>query len=90
MRAMTRTVFQDLKIASKFPLIGSLDKLLGLVCGAAKGILICWIVLAVVSMVVIPNANVDFASMIQESQLLTWLQNNNYILKMFVGKAIVL
>lgn len=89
-RVLVWVVDKVLGIASKFPLIGSLDKLLGLVCGAAKGILICWIVLAVVSMVVIPNANVDFASMIQESQLLTWLQNNNYILKMFVGKAIVL
>lgn len=79
-----------LGIASKLPIIGSLDKLLGLACGAAKGILICWIVLAVVSVAVIPNANVDFASMIQQSQLLTWLQNNNYILKMFVGESLVL
>ena len=79
-----------LGIASKLPIIGSLDKLLGLACGAAKGILICWIVLAVVFVAVIPNANVDFASMIQQSQLLTWLQNNNYILKMFVGESLVL
>lgn len=79
-----------LGIASKLPIIGSLDKLLGLACGAAKGILICWIVLAVVSVAVIPNANVDFVTMIQESQLLTWLQNNNYILKMFVGESLVL
>lgn len=79
-----------LGIASKLPIIGSLDKLLGLACGVAKGILICWIVLAVVSVAVIPNANVDFVTMIQESQLLTWLQNNNYILKMFVGESLVL
>lgn len=79
-----------LGIASKLPIIGSLDKLLGLACGAAKGILVCWIVLAVVSVAVIPNVNVDFASMIQQSQLLTWLQNNNYVLKMFVGESLVL
>lgn len=74
-----------LGIASKLPVIGSLDKLLGFACGAAKGVLLSWVVLAVLSVVVIPNVNLDVATLIQESQLLTWLQNNNFILKMFVG-----
>lgn len=84
-RILVWVIDKVLGIASKLPIIGSLDKLLGFVCGAAKGILLCWIILAVLSVAVIPNVDINFAMLIQESQLLTWLQENNFILKMFVG-----
>lgn len=73
-----------LGIAAKLPIIGSVDKLLGLLCGGAKGLLICWIVLAVVSVMAVSGGNAELASYIAESQLLTWIQDNNFILKMFV------
>ena len=84
-RILVWLVDKVLGLASKLPIIGSLDKLLGFVSGGAKGILLCWIVLAVVSVVAIPNVNIDFSVLIAESQLLTWLQNNNFILKIFVA-----
>lgn len=74
-----------LGIASKLPIIGSADKLLGVVCGGAKGMLICWIVLAVISVMALSSANTELASCITESQLLTWMQDNNFILKMFTS-----
>ncbi len=73
-----------LGIASKLPIIGSADKLLGILCGGIKGVLICWIVLAVVSVLAISGANTEIASYIAQSQFLTWMQDHNYILKMFV------
>lgn len=72
-----------LGLASKLPIIGSLDKLLGILCGAANGLLTSWIILAIVPMLTIPGINIDFAACIEQSQLLTWMQQNNFILKMF-------
>jgi len=73
-----------LGVASKLPIIGPADKILGLVCGGAKGMLICWIVLAVVYVMALTGTNTEFVSYITESQLLSWMQENNFVLKMFV------
>lgn len=89
-RILVWVVDMVLGIASKLPIIGSVDRLLGFVCGGARGILFSWIVLTVVSLAVIPNLDVDFVSMIAQSQLLTWLQENNFILRMFAGGRIFL
>ena len=74
-----------LGIASKLPIIGSVDKLLGVLCGGAKGIILCWIVLAVVPVVAVSSGNAELASYISQSQLLTWMQDNNLFLKMFIA-----
>ena len=75
-----------LGIASKLPLIGSVDKLLGIVCGGIKGVLICWVILTVVYVLSFTGANTELAGFIAESQLLSWLQENNYILKIVMPK----
>lgn len=74
-----------LGIASKLPLIGPLDKLLGLVCGAGKGLIWCWVILAVVSVLALTGTNTELAAYVSESQLLTWLQENNILLNLIVG-----
>lgn len=71
-----------LGIASKLPLIGSVDKILGVACGGIKGILICWVILTVVYVLAFTGVNTELAGFIADSQLLSWLQENNYILKM--------
>ena len=74
-----------LGIAAKLPIIGSLDKVLGVLCGGAKGLLVCWLLLAVVGVLSITGANTDLAAYITQSQFLTWMQDNNFILNMFVA-----
>lgn len=82
-RIATLIIDAILGLASKLPIIGSLDKLLGILCGAANGLLTSWIILAIVPMLTIPGISIDFAACIEQSQLLTWMQQNNFILKMF-------
>ena len=74
-----------LGIASKLPIIGSVDKVLGIACGGVKGLLICWMLLAVVSLLALTGSNTEWATYITQSELLTWMQENNFILKMFVA-----
>ena len=73
-----------LGIASKLPLIGPLDKILGLACGAGKGLIWSWIVLAIVSVLALTGVNTELAGYIAESQILTWLQENNVILNLLI------
>ncbi len=72
-----------LGIASKLPIIGSMDKLLGLLCGGVKGLLLSWLVLTVITVLAYTGTNMEWVSYISESQFLSWLQENNFILKMF-------
>lgn len=73
-----------LGIASKLPLIGPLDKILGLACGAGKGILWSWILLTIVSIMAITGTNTEWVGYVTDSQLLTWLQENNMILNLLI------
>ena len=73
-----------LGIASKLPLIGPLDKILGLACGAGKGLIWSWIVLTIVSVLALTGINTEWAAYISQSELLVWLQNNNMILKLLM------
>ncbi len=71
-------------IASKLPLIGPLDKMFGFVCGLGKGVIWSWVVLIIVSVLALTGTNTEWASYIAESQLLTWLQDNNVILNLLI------
>ncbi len=73
-----------LGIASKLPLIGPLDKVLGLACGAGKGLIWSWLVLTIVSVLALTGVNTEWAAYISQSEILTWLQNNNMILKLII------
>lgn len=74
-----------LGIVSKLPLIGPIDKVLGIACGGVKGIIWCWIILAVVSVLALTGTNTEFAGYISQSELLTWLQNNNLLLNLILS-----
>ena len=73
-----------LGIASKLPLIGPLDKVLGLACGAGKGLIWSWIVLTIVSVLALTGINTEWVAYISQSEFLVWLQNNNMILKLLM------
>ena len=74
-----------LGVVSKLPLIGPMDKLLGIACGAGKGLIWCWVILAVVSVLALTGTNTEFAAYISQSEILTWLQDNNLLLNLIVN-----
>lgn len=74
-----------LTIIGKLPLIGPLDKMLGLVCGIGNGFILSWLVLAGVSVLAFTGTNTELAGYIAQSQLLTWLQDNNVLLNLIVA-----
>ena len=74
-----------LGVVAKLPLIGPMDKLLGIVCGGVKGLIWCWVILAVVSVLALTGTNAELAAYISQSELLTWLQNNNLLLNVIAG-----
>lgn len=81
-RLVVRIIDGVLGIASKLPLIGSVDKLLGALLGVAKGLVWCWIVLAIVTILALTGTNTELLAMVNESEALTWLYENNIIIKM--------
>ena len=72
-------------IVGKLPLIGPMDKLLGIACGGAKGLIWCWVILAVVSILALTGTNTELAAYIAQSELLTWLQDNNLLLNIIAS-----
>lgn len=74
-----------LGIVAKLPLIGPMDKLLGIACGGVKGLIWCWVILAVVSVLALTGTNTEFAAYIAQSELLTWLQDNNMLINLIAG-----
>ena len=74
-----------LGVVKKLPLIGPMDKVLGLACGAGKGLIWCWVILAVVSVLALTGTNTELAAYISQSELLTWLQDNNLLLNLILN-----
>ena len=72
-------------IVGKLPLIGPMDKLLGIACGGVKGVIWCWVILAVVSVLALTGTNTELAGYIAQSKLLTWLQDNNLLLNVIAS-----
>lgn len=85
LRIVMKLVELTLTIIGKLPLIGPLDKLLGAVFGVGNGLILNWLLLAVVSVSALSGANTEFATYISQSELLTWLQENNLLLNLIVN-----
>ena len=67
------------KLAAKLPLIRFVDKLLGLVFGAAEVVLILWTVYTFVMMMDMGAIGQMILSYTEDSAVLTWLYERNYI-----------
>ena len=74
-----------LGVVGKLPLIGPMDKLLGIACGGVKGLIWCWVILAVVSVLALTGTNTELVGYIAQSEILTWLQDNNLLLNIIVS-----
>ena len=74
-------VLKSVKALSKLPVINVADSMLGLVLGACKTVAIIWIVFLIVSEGYFPEVSSKIMEDVSNSQILTWLYDNNFLLK---------
>lgn len=73
-----------LKVVEKLPLIGEINRLLGLFAGLVKGILIIWLAFAIIAMAGTTDIGIALISYIYESPLLIWVYENNFVLTLLM------
>lgn len=73
-----------LKVVEKLPLIGGINRLLGLFAGVVKGILIIWLAFAIIAMAGTTDIGIALISYIYESPLLIWVYENNFVLTLLM------
>ncbi len=74
-----------LDLVAKLPLIGQANTLLGIVAGAIKGLVWCWVVLTVIAMLAYTGANTELIALVNESPILIWLYEKNPIMGVLSG-----
>lgn len=72
-------------LATNLPLIGQADKFLGLALGLIKGILLTWILMTMITFGAMINGDFSIITTIHESQILTWLYENNIVLNFIMN-----
>ena len=75
-----RLVIGMLGFIDKIPLVGKTNHLLGGVVGAGVGILAIWILFAVITLLYNTSFGASCLDSIAESDILTWLYDNNLLL----------
>lgn len=84
-----RVAFMALDIVSKLPIINGINKLAGMVVGLVEGVLVMWVIFITLTIFInTPYGQSGFA-MINESQILTFLYNNNYLLKIITSVLVM-
>lgn len=73
-----------LKVVEKLPLIGGINRILGLFAGLVKGILIIWLAFAIIAMAGTTDIGIALISYIYESPLLIWVYENNFVLTLLM------
>ena len=79
-----RLIGMVLKIVSRLPVIKTLNKMGGALVGAVLGVIVAWIVLAVL-VIFFSQGGTDWADTVDKSTLAKFLQENNIIFKIVVG-----
>ena len=74
-------VLKSVKALAKLPVISVADSVLGLILGAGKAIMIVWIAFLIVSEGFFPSFSTKVMEDVSGSQVLTWLYENNFLLK---------
>lgn len=74
-------VLKSVKALAKLPVISVADSILGLILGAGKAIMIVWIAFLIVSEGFFPSFSTKVMEDVSGSQVLTWLYENNFLLK---------
>jgi uncharacterized membrane protein required for colicin V production len=68
----------------KLPVLGTVNRLLGLLLGAAKALLLIWLFLGVVSVLSYTGTGSFLYEQVEESALLSWLSRNNLFLQAMI------
>ena len=76
-----------LDILSHIPLIGGLNRLLGLLLGLLQALFFLWIFFLVLSMAQTTDTGLQLMSMVQSSHLLSWLYDSNLFLTIVLQAA---
>lgn len=74
-------ILKSVKALSKLPVINVADSLLGFVLGAGKALMIVWITFLIVSEGFFPEISIRILEDVSDSKILTWLYENNFLLK---------
>jgi Colicin V production protein. len=80
-----RIIFMTLDLVSKFPIINGINKMLGLLMGFIEGILVMWLLFLVLTIFINTTLGAQAFLMINNSKVLTFLYNNNYLLKVITN-----
>lgn len=74
-----------LKVVEKLPLIGGINRMLGIFAGLIKGIFIIWLGFAIIAMAGTTEIGMALISYIYESPLLIWVYENNFVLTLLMS-----
>lgn len=72
-------VFFSAKMISKLPIISWVNKLLGAVFGVLEVVFFLWIIYTLVAMLNMGAPGEIIMSLTEESQILTWIHDNNWL-----------
>lgn len=75
------TIF-TLDIIANLPILKGFNKFAGLFAGFTEGVIIVWIIFLVITMFIGSEIGTKLGELIYQSRLLTYIYNNNYLLKM--------
>jgi uncharacterized membrane protein required for colicin V production len=79
-----------LDLISKLPLLNSLNKTTGLLAGLAQGLIIVWLFFIILTVFSSTHLGQDAMEQVGESQILSILYNNNYLLRFITGATKIL
>lgn len=86
---LLRIIIAALDILSHIPVIGGLNRLLGLFLGLVQALFFIWIFFLILSMASATEVGLQLMSMVQESSLLSYLYNSNLFLQVVLGAAAI-
>ncbi len=79
-----KILFQIIKVVEKIPVIGGMNKSLGVLLGAVKGIILIWLLFAIVALNSTSETGIKVISYIYESNITTFLYENNGVLSLIL------
>lgn len=85
-----RFLMMTLDIAASLPILKSVNRILGLVLGAAQGICVVWIVFLVITVFGSTDAGSRLLVLIGQDSVLSFLYNTNIFMKLLMGVFAVL
>ena len=77
---ISRIIYGMISIVEAAPVVGTLNRLLGIIIGSVKGLFIVWTVFAIVAMNAMTQAGMMMSDYIYESPFLQWIYENNFVL----------